>query len=206
MLTLALLAALTAHPAETATTPAAVCQDTPESICVDRGDMAVFLSLAQEKYCQIHEPPVFELDPIVIITDSDGRVFFSGGAPKPYRLKMSWCRTDVVADGSVNVVAAVQTPETWGFRFRPKAYLGYLPLNLLTDEPANRGIDAGLMVDVFHYEWINLNVAAGFRSLGLGLGFDLTSNFGAYAGYAFSWDFFQGGPPHNVLTGLYFAF
>jgi hypothetical protein len=62
--------------------------------------------------------------------------------------------------------------------------------------------DAGLMVDFFHYEWFNINVAAGFRSFGAGFGADLTANFGIYAGYANTWGTWH----HNLNLGLWFSF
>jgi hypothetical protein len=58
------------------------------------------------------------------------------------------------------------------------------------------------MVDFLYYDWANLNAAVGFRSLGGGVGFDLTENFGAYAGYALTW----GSWHHNVNIGFWFSF
>ena len=174
------------------------------SRCVPPEDMGAFIQVLKEKKCLQTEQPQFQLDPITIITDEKGRIFYTGDDPKnPYKLKMTWCDYAVEGTGSVKVVAAMREPEVWGFRLRPKAYLGYLPL-----EPsayateANKGVDAGLMLDFFHLEFANVDVAMGFRSFGAGVGVDITTNFGFYAGYALSWANWR----HNVNAALWFAF
>jgi len=172
-------------------------------VCMPSKDMAVFLEVLREKRCLKTTKPDFQLDEVVIVTDKDGRVFYSGADPKPYTLTMKWCNYELEASGKVQVVAAMMAPETWGFRFRSKAYLGALPLEMLRDEnEATDGIDAGLMVDFFYYEWVNLNAGVGFRSLGAGVGFDLTNNFGGYVGYAITWSGFRS----TANGALWFAF
>jgi hypothetical protein len=163
----------------------------------------VFLAVLKEKKCLTTEKPSFELDPITVITDDKGRVFYSGADPNPYKLKMRWCGYEAEGTGKVKVVAAMKEPETWGFRFRPKAYLGYLPLEpIVYDKEPVGGVDAGLMLDLFHVQLANVNLAVGFRSFGLGAGVDITQNFGAYAGYGMSWN----GWNHNLNTAIWFAF
>ena len=182
------------------------CKD--PDVCVARKDLDLFLKLAREKKCLVENEPAFELDPINIIVDRDGRVFFSGAEPFPYTLRMAWCDYEVEAKGKVSILAAVREPPTWGFRFRPKAYISALPLEAIwhdtsvSDLKVYDLIDAGVMVDFLYWEWANLNGAVGFRSLGGGIGFDLTSNFGAYAGYGLTW----GDWNHNVNVGLWFSF
>lgn len=173
------------------------------STCVPPEDMKVFVQLLKEKKCLQTEVPSFELDPITIVVDEKQRVFFSGADPNPYQLKMKWCSYEAVGMGKVKVVAAMKEPETWGLRFRPKAYLGYLPLEPLVyaSEPVG-GVDAGLLLDFFHVQLANVNLAVGFRSFGLGVGVDVTQNFGAYAGYGMSWN----GWNHNLNVALWFAF
>lgn len=180
-------------------TTAPACNGT----CVPQEDMEAIVAVLREKKCLLSEAPKYDLDPITIIVDEDGRIFFTGADPKPYTLKMDWCSYKVEAQGTVKVVVAMREPSTWGFRFRPKAYLGYLPLEpLVNDTDAKSGIDAGLMLDFFHIQWANVNVAVGFRSTGLGIGVDITKNFGAYAGYALAWNNWS----HNANTALWFAF
>jgi len=171
--------------------------------CVPPEDLKVFVDLLKEKKCLQSSQPSFELDPITIIVDQDGRIFYSGAEPNPYTLRMKWCSYEAEAKGKVKVIAAMREPETWGLRFRPKAYLGYLPLEpVVYDTKPESGIDAGLMLDLFHVQLANVNVAVGFRSFGLGVGVDVTKNFGAYAGYAMSWASWN----HNLNTALWFAF
>lgn len=173
------------------------------SMCVAQKDMDMIREVLQEKKCLQTTKPTFELDPIIIVTDEKGRVFFSGADPKPYQLKMKWCNYEADGTGTVNVVAALKEPSTLGFRFRPKAYLGYLPAEpLFHNKKGTAGIDAGLMLDFFHWQVANMNVAVGFRSFGLGAGVDVTQNFGLYAGYAMTWKDWN----HNLNTALWFAF
>jgi hypothetical protein len=161
------------------------------------------VQVLKERKCLDDSPPSFELDPIVIVTDEEGRVFYSGAKPEPYTVKMKWCHYEVEAQGEVKVVAALGEKSEWGFRFRPKAYLGYLLNQPLHDGNSfNDGVDAGLALDFFHVYWANLNATIGFRSVGGGIGFDLTKNFGCYTGYALSFS----DPLHNLAGGVYFAF
>lgn len=178
------------------------CRSPAGTVCLPEADLEKFVALARERKCLDTESPSFQVDRIVVVTDSDGRVFHSGADPrKPYQLTMRWCHLTVEAEGTVEVVAAMATPETMGFRFRPKAYLSYLPLKV-SKRDFNEGLDAGVLLDVGHYEWANFNLAFGFRSVGAGVGFDLTANFGLYAGYGLGWTY----PLHNVNGGIYFAF
>jgi hypothetical protein len=180
----------------------------PPATCVPEKDMELFLQMAREKQCLFNNEPKFELDPVNIVIDREGRVYFSGAKPHPYKLRMTWCNYEVEAEGKVKVIAAMREPDTWGFRFRPKAYIGALPFEAFYADPTlddlrvHDLIDAGAMVDFFYVEWFNVNAAVGFRSLGGGVGFDLTSNFGAYAGYGLSWGEWN----HNLNLGLWFSF
>jgi hypothetical protein len=173
------------------------------STCVPPEDLKVMVETLKEKHCLQTEKPTFTLDSITIITDEKGRVFYTGADPNPYKLKMTWCGYEADGEGKVKVVSAMKEPETWGFRFRPKAYLGYLPAEpLFYASSARQGIDAGLMLDFFHVKFANVNVAVGFRSVGLGFGVDVTQNFGLYTGYALAWASWN----HNLNSALWFAF
>jgi hypothetical protein len=186
--------------------PTASCE--PPATCVPDPDMQMFVKLLKEKRCQLDEPPTFALDPINIVVDKQGRVFYSGAEPRPYTLKMSWCPYAVEAQGKVDIVAAMQEPEIWGFHFRPKAYIGAIPLEAAYKLPEDESlrvtdlVDAGVMVDFLYYDWVNLNAAAGFRTFGGGVGIDLLENFGAYAGWAMTWMTWH----QNVNVGLWFSF
>ena len=173
------------------------------STCVPPDDLKAFVAIAREKHCLQTEKPTFTLDPITIITDEKGQVFYTGADPNPYKLRMKWCGYEADGEGKVKLTAAMKEPETWGFRFRPKAYLGYLPAEpLFHGSSARQGIDAGLMLDFFHVKWANVNVAVGFRSFELGAGVDVTQNFGLVLGYSVSWLAWHS----NILGGIDFAF
>lgn len=209
---------LSPEPAEAPVAAPALAESCPGGTCVAKEDLAKFIELLKERKCRAGTPPTFELDPVKVVVDRDGRVYYSGAQPHPYTVKMSWCNYEVKAEGKVDIVAAMLTPPIWGFRFRPKAYMGLLPgeafyhfaentaLELAGESTESLGVgdvfDAGVMVDFLYYDWVNLNAAAGFRSFGLGVGADLTSNFGAYLGYANTWGTWH----HNMNVSLWFSF
>lgn len=173
----------------------ASAQEACSGTCVAPSDMSTFMAVLREKQCLQKQNPTFKLDSVTIIVDRDGRIFYSGADPHPYHLEMQWCGYDVRAEGKVNVVAAVQEPPTWGLRFRPKAFMGLLLLEpFRSQKTLNDGLDAGLMLDLFYYKSLNLNVHAGFRSVGGGVGVDLFRSFGLYGGYALAWDGFRSNP------------
>jgi len=186
----------------------AIAQDAcgPSAVCVPEKDMKVFVKVLRDKQCQLNEDPQFELDPIQIVVDKSGRVFYTGADPKPYKLRMTWCNYEVEAEGKVSVIAAMQKPPLWGFRLRPKAYMGILPSEVAysSEEPRDIGdfMDAGVMVDFLYYDWVNLNGAVGYRSLGAGVGIDLTENFGLAAAYGITWGKWH----HNLVTSFWFGF
>lgn len=178
------------------------CQPSSDTVCVSKADLEKFVAIAEERGCLEKTRPEFKLDEIVVLIDTEGRVFYSGAdTRKPYKLVMKWCHYTVEATGKIDLVAAMATPQTSGFRFRPKAYLGYLPFKLSKGR-FNDGIDAGIMVDWFFVDWVNVNATAGFRSVGLGMGADVTAGFGLLVGYGMGWT----APLHNLTTSLWFAF
>lgn len=173
-----------------------------DGICVPEEDMRAFVQLLEERKCLQETLPAFELDPITVVTDRDGRVYYSGDEPLPYKLRMAWCHYEAEAVGKLKVVAAVQEPPYWGFRLRPKAYLGALPLEAFQEGADLKDtLDGGLMLDVLYFHELNLNVTAGIRSVGAGVGVDIFKSFGAFAGYAYS---FKG--RHNPSVSLWFSF
>jgi hypothetical protein len=164
--------------------------------------MKAFIALAEEKKCLQTTQPTIQLDPVTVVVDKDGRVYYSGADPKPYTMKLSWCSYELTATGKVALTVAKNEPPVWGFRFRPKFMGSYLFVDGFSSSKAIDGVDVGILWDFLYYKAINVNVATGFRSIGGGIGFDWTSNFGAYAGYGFSWWTLK----HNPQLGLYFSF
>lgn len=164
--------------------------------------MSVFLRILEGQKCRNENKPTFELDAISIVQDQEGRIYGSGAAPQPYTLKMDWCNYSVTAAGKVQLLVAKREPPTWGFRFRPKFSSGFLFADAFVKTDVGSAIDVGILWEGFFYKSLNLNVATGFRSSGLGIGLDLTKNFGAYAGYAVSYSGFRSNP----YIGVSFAF
>lgn len=169
--------------------------------CVPPEDMQVFVKLLQEKKCLQTTQPDLKLDPLTVTEDKDGRIFVSGAEPFPYTIRFKWCDYEVEAKGRLNVIVAKTEPPTWGWRFRLKATPGYLPVTAFTEKDGYAGLDFGLLAEPFFLHWANLNAYVGVRSLGAGVGFDLTRNLGLYAGYAVTWGTWQ----HNPHLGLSFA-
>jgi hypothetical protein len=194
---LALLSMFLARPA--------LAQGTCEAgaTCVPAEDVKVFVQLLKDQKCRSENPPTFALDPVVIVVDKDGRVYGSGNDPKPYKMHVDWCNYHIDANANVKLQVAREVPPTWGFRFRLKAAVGYLPVEALEEKDAGRGLDAGLMFEPFYFfRYFNLNAYVGVRSFGGGLGFDVTKNFGLYAGYALAWGTWRSNPE----AALYFSF
>jgi hypothetical protein len=177
-------------------------------VCVPPGDMQDFLVGLRAEKCLKTTLPTVTMDRIAIVTDKDGRLFTSGDQPNPFTVKIDWCSYQATGTGKVDVYAAKAEPEIWGFRFRPKAYIGALPFEAAYALPEGETrtlmslVDAGAMVDFLYYDWANLNAAVGFQSFGGGIGVDLTSNFGAYIGWAMTWATWH----QNVNAGLWFSF
>jgi len=170
--------------------------------CVSDPDMIKIVEVLRERKCLYEQEPVFDLDPLTVVLDQQGRVYYSGAEPKPYTIHMRWCNFDVKAEGRVRMVAAVQEPPAYDFRFRPKAYVGYMLAEpFRAGREAEQGIDSGLMLDLFYVHDFNFNAHVGFRAVGAGLGVDILKSFGGYVGYSYSWDG-QSSPE----TSLWFAF
>jgi len=180
-------------------------------VCIPEDDMAAIVQVLQERQCLLQTPPEFDVGSVTIVVDEGGRVFYTGDGPEsPYTLGMTWCHFKVRAEGKVKVLAAIKEPPVFGFRFRPKAYMGYALLTPFFDNNSfDSGIDAGIMLDFLHYKYVNLNAAVGFRTFGAGVGVDITQNFGLYAGYGMSWAAVldpRRQPLHNLVLGVDFAF
>jgi hypothetical protein len=172
--------------------------------CVENQDMAKFLELAEDYQCRAESLPEIDADAINIIVDRDGRVYGSGTGEYPFTVRMDWCNYFIEAKSQVTLHVAQRVEKDWGFRLRIKANFGVMFLEAFredTDEFQDV-IDGGILVEPFFYHWVNLNAHVGVRSLGAGLGADLTTNFGLYGGYALTWGSWRSTP---ILTA-YFAF
>ena len=165
-------------------------------------ELGVIRQLALEKQCLITEKPVVTLDPVTIVTDKEGRVYYSGDKPRPYTVKLDWCNYQVEAKGKLNVTVLRDTPPNAGFRFRLKFYGAFLFLDAVERPSAAEGADLGLQLDFLYWRNLNLNVNVGFRSVGASVGYDLTRNFGVFGGASLS--FWTLRP--NPVVGLYFSF
>lgn len=171
------------------------------STCVSDTDLKTLLVLAEEKQCLQKTPPTFQLDPITVVVDKEGRVYYSGDEPKPYTLKMNWCTYEVTTTGKVSLVVAKNEPPVWGFRFKPKFSGSYLFVDGFSSSKAIDGVDVGILWDFLYYKAVNFNIATGFRSIGAGVGLDLFKNMTLYGGYALSWWTLK----HNPSIGVGFA-
>jgi len=165
--------------------------------CVVEEDMALFLQVLEEKRCMGESKPTFRFDPIQVTEDQYGRMFVSGG--NSYKVHFDWCTYSVDATANLTMQVAKYVPPEMGFRYRLKVAPGYLPLEALSAQNGYAGLDVGVLVESFFFQSLNINGYVGVRSVGVGLGLDLTRNMGLYAGYALTLGSWLSGP-HVALT------
>jgi hypothetical protein len=187
---------------------AAVVPQPEEQVCINKEE-ADKLAQALREYKNIKESPAkLEMkEPIIIIRDWEDRVYVNGGEKSPIKLRL---RIGEYVDREFEAVFPVQVfyreePPDPPFRLRIKAQAGFLLPQLFTavkDGGVDSTIDMGIAFDFFHYGPVNINIYTGIRSIGAGLGFDITKNFGVYSGYALSYRGLESG----ALTGVFFSF
>lgn len=174
--------------------PYAVCLTAEEKQTV--GD-----SLRELKEIKEAKATVKVTDDIVIVRDWEDRVYVNGGSGKPIRATLTLGST---VERDLELQLPVQTfyrekPPDPMFRLRVRAQAGVLFPRVL--DSFKDGWDAGIGWDFMHVGPANLSAYTGIRSVGGGLGVDLTKNFGPYVGYAFLYDGLKSG----VLGGVYFS-
>lgn len=145
--------------------------------------------------------PKVTLDPITLVTDSEGRLYHSGANPSPYRVRVDMGTYSVVGTGQVQVTVARKEEPSWGFRLRPKFWAGMMPIEAIRQPRPLDAVDVGLALDVIHWKAVNLNLSAGVRSVGMDVGWDLTRNFGATVGCRYTYSGIR-----TPMVGLYFGF
>lgn len=170
-------------------------------VCVPDEDMKTFIQLLKDQKCRTETEPEFTLDSVSVVTDRQGRIYYSGNGPKPYKLKVDWCNYEINAEAEVKVHVAQREEPTWGFRPRFKATVGVLFTEML-ERDFESSLDGGLLFEPFYWNLLNLNAYVGVRSFGGGVGVDITTNFGGYAGLAVTW----GGWRMNPMASLFFSF
>jgi hypothetical protein len=187
----ALLFALSASAQET---PAPTAAPEQTGTWVPNEDMKTLLQLVQDQKCRTETAPAIDLAPVVVIVDRQNRVYYTGNAPDPYRVHLDWCNYKIDASAKVQIQVAQRVESTWGFRFRPKATFGVLGTELFKAKRVADAFDGGLLLEPFFIQWVNFNAYIGVRSVGAGVGFDLTKNLGAYLGYALTWGDWRSNP------------
>ena len=182
---------------------AALAQECPEGhTCVENSDMEHFLELARQKKCMQEVLPEVEASDLVITVDKDGRVYGSGTGLQPYTLQVNWCQYTIKATSQVRLQVAKKGEPRWGFRFRLKATFGVLVAEAFHADEAQDVLDGGLLLEAFHVRWFNINAYVGVRSVGVGVGVDLTKNMGVYVGYSLLWANWRSSP----IVSTSFAF
>ena len=188
-------------PVMAAPTPVSAPAACDKGTCVQSEDMKVFISLLKDAKCRTDTPPTIKSDPITVVVDKEGRIYGSGGEPKPYKLSLSWCNYQIEATSQVQIVAAQEAVQTYGFRFRPKAFIGYLPIEAVSAKDYRNGIDGGVLLEPFFLSWTNINAVVGFRSFGAAVGFDPFKNMSLVLGYTVAWESWRS----NLFFGVGFA-
>lgn len=166
------------------------------------------VKLALEELDSIHKSKatLTTEDQIVIIQDWQGRVYVNGGSTKPLKLKLKIGET---IDRDLNFVLQPKLyyrpkPPDPMFRLRVRAQIGLLVPEMVMTAIGDKQsfLEGGLALDFFHVGLFNVSAYAGVRSIGGGLGIDLTKNFGPYVGYSFIYNELRS----SCLTGVYFSF
>jgi len=170
--------------------------------CVPQEDMHAFIQLLQEAQCRDQTQPQIEADSITIIVDREGRIYGSGTGERLFTLHLKWCNYELEAKSNITIQAATRVEPEWGFRLRPKATFGILGVEAFKASKLNEGLDGGLLLEPFFYHWANANAYVGVRSLGAGVGVDITTNMGASLIAALTWVNWR----LNPLLSVYFAF
>ena len=173
----------------------------PQDVCVERPDILLMAQLAREAQCRATTEPEVTAEPITILLDKQGRVFGSGTGDKPFTLRLDWCNYEIEMKSQIRLIAAQAVEPHWGFRLRPKASVGILTRELLDGETLLQYGDVGLMLEPFFYRWFNVNGYVSFRSVGAGLGFDITTNFGAAVLFNTRWGEWR----VNPFVAVFFA-
>lgn len=184
------------------TTLAAQQQCPATDVCVARQDIMLMVQLAREAQCRAETDPLVTAEPISIVLDRQGRVFGSGTGDKPFKLRLDWCNYQIDTESKIKLVAAQRVEPEWGFRLRAKAAFGVLTRELIEGRNLTEYGDIGLMVEPFYFRWVNLNGFVSFRSIGVGLGVDITTNFGVAALLNTRWSMWHADP----MIAVYFAF
>ncbi len=183
------------------------CVPEPGGKCLTKEQVAE-VKKALEELESIHKSPavVTTDDHIVVVSDWDGRVYVSGGATDPLKLKLKIGDT-VEREMSVTLPSVVNyrpAPEPPILRFRLRAQVGILVPELVRkamEEEDPDFVDFGVGFDFLHLGPVNLSGYAGVLSLGGLLGVDITKNFGISAGPVLA---YQGLQLSGVLSA-YFA-
>lgn len=202
--------------------------DCPEDkVCLDKDTYfeQVKPLLLKLKYIE-ENPPEVKVDGFTIVTDAEGRVFTDGTGDKPIKGTATWKDEETGTDYTVefesqqDVTIHKKPPKpkpVWGFRLRVKA--GLLLLTALpnwfeeppTDIPSalNMGLDgfdlALIAEPLFLYDF-NVQAYVGLRSIGAGLGWDITKNFGIMGGVSTLYVGLPLNPTISPFMGLYFSF
>lgn len=170
-------------------------QACPEGkVCVDKEDMAKISEVLKEKKCLLENKPKVSTSPLTIVIDRQDRIYGSGSQPAPFTVQLDWCNYSIEGQATTKIIAARMAEPTWGFRFRPKATMGILGTELLRGEKFLNTMDGGALLEPFYFHWVNLNAYVGLRSVGGGLGFDLTKNLGLFTGYSITWADWRSNP------------
>jgi hypothetical protein len=158
-----------------------------------------------EELAQIEEgvPTVSFEAPLVVVTDDQGRVFSNSTGDQLIPGTVEWGHMSADLKLVVDVdVRQKETPQA-GFRARPKASFGVIPLAFRIEDPAQM-VDVGLGLDFLYFRKYNLNAYLGSRSFGVDVGFDVFQNSGVMAGAHWTWP--SAGTPPAITPGVYWYF
>lgn len=183
------------------------CTPPPGGKCITAQQLSE-IKQALDELGNIHSAPavVTTNDKIEIIQDWGGRVYVNGGSTATLKLQLSLGDT-VKREMALELTPIISTrekPEDPPFRLRIRAQAGLLATQLVRTSEGHYQTfwDMGISLDFFHVSSFNVASYLGVNSLGAGVGYDLTRNFGPYIGYSLAYE----GPSSSLLIGAYFSF
>lgn len=158
------------------------------------------IKILKQYQCLQETKPDVKLGELNIVIDEAGRIY-SGPEDGNTDItgNINWCAFDIKFKFKPKIKMHTKKKPVGGFRFRFKAYVYAKFIYIKTPRDI---LDAGIGIDFLHYKRFNVQVVTGILSFGLGVGWDITKNFGAVLGVVNPWWEFRISP----IAGFYFGF
>ena len=134
-------------------------------------------------------------NPYTIIITPDGQVYDQ----EDMTGTLTWCNTELQLRTKPNLRVLIKEKDphaekTWGFRLRVRLGVNVWPKTLLPGAEDAPLLEPALALEPFFVRKFHVLTWAGFNTVGLGLGLDITKNADVYAGVGGRWSNRELGP------------